>query len=60
MWRSRSVHAVATPGSFNGAVYGWAVTLESLAIVITVIAKLRRPAQILQLGQCRSGAAQLP
>jgi hypothetical protein len=42
MWRSRSVDAVATSGSFNGAVYGWAVTLESLAIVITVIALRRR------------------
>jgi len=42
MWRSRFVHAVATPSSFNGAVYGWAVTLESLAIVITVIALRRR------------------
>src|SRR5262249_45112794 len=42
MWRARFVHAVAKPGSFNGAVYSWAVTLESLAIVITVIALRRR------------------
>ena len=42
MWRARSEHAVATPASFNGVVYGWAVTLESLAIVITVISLRRR------------------
>ena len=43
LWRFRVVHASATPGTFNGAIYGWAVTLQSIAIVIAVIA-LRRGA----------------
>ena|SRR5215470_17017082 len=43
LWRFRSAHSVAASGSFDGAIYGWAVTLESLAIVIAVVA-LRRSA----------------
>jgi hypothetical protein len=41
--RLRAIHTSAAAGRFNGATYGWAVTLQSLAIVITVIA-LRRGA----------------
>ena len=39
--RLRSSSPVAAPASFDGAVYGWAVTLECVAIIIAVVA-LRR------------------
>ena len=43
LWRGRSAHALAPSGSFDGAIYGWEVILESLAIVIAVVA-LRKSA----------------
>ncbi|MBO0694810.1 MAG: hypothetical protein J2P56_01785 [Verrucomicrobia bacterium] len=38
LWRLRSAQSVGTSGVFNGVVYGWAVSLEAAAILITVIA----------------------
>ena len=35
--RLRLAHSAATPGSFDGVVYGWAIGLESVAIVVTAI-----------------------
>jgi hypothetical protein len=43
LWRFHSSHSVAASGSFDGAIYGWAVTLQSVAIVIAVVA-LRKSA----------------
>jgi len=42
LWRSGPGRSVTTPASFDGAIYGWVVTLGSLAIIITVIALHRR------------------
>jgi hypothetical protein len=39
--RLRSAHSASAPGTFDGTVYGWAVGIESFAIVITAIALQR-------------------
>lgn len=50
LWRLWSSHSGAPSGGFNGAVYGWAVGLESVAIIITAIA-CKEPAAPIMLCQ---------
>jgi hypothetical protein len=48
IWRLRSAPASSSIGKFDGAVYGWTVAFESIAIILTVIA-LRRGGRVVYI-----------